>query len=294
MACLPPFARNTVCKTVSFELPEPLRLALAVSGIPIWEAAPLTGGIHSAARIAGPKGEFFLKWRWGGEEEPFQCEADGLRLLASKGAIAVPDIIGVRFFPAGAYSPEALAFLVLEYIAPTKPQNELRFCHTLAYRLAELHQPDERYTSYGLEQDNFLGPFTQKNTQRIADWCIFYRDCRLLPQIAEARKRHHLTPERERLLMKLIERLPVLLNGLPPEVSLIHGDLWSGNYLCESEDMPYLIDPAVYFGHREVEMAYVELFPGFPPGFLDAYHAAYPLDAGYARRRSLHQLYPLL
>jgi fructosamine-3-kinase len=92
----------------------------------------------------------------------------------------------------------------------------------------------------------------------------------------------------------MLDNLDALLADLPARPVLIHGDLWSGNFLCTSDDEPVLIDPAAYYGEREIEMAYTELFGGFPSGFLPAYQSAFPLNAGYPRRRALHQLYPLL
>jgi len=128
----------------------------------------------------------------------------------------------------------------------------------------------------------------------MGSWWEFYRLMRLLPQIEFARQAGRLTPERERLLMGVVEGLPELLSGIPEEPCLLHGDLWSGNCLCAEGDEPVLIDPAIYLGHREMEIAFIELFGGFPPGFVEQYHNHLPLDGGYARRRPLHQLYHLL
>ena len=94
--------------------------------------------------------------------------------------------------------------------------------------------------------------------------------------------------------MRVVEQLDKLLEGLESRPVLLHGDLWSGNLLATAGDEPVVIDPAVYYGEREVEIAFTELFRGFPAGWLDAYRAAYPLSEGYEFRRPLHQLYPLL
>ncbi len=113
--------------------------------------------------------------------------------------------------------------------------------------------------------------------------------------MALARHNGHLSAARETLLTQLIERLPDLIgssNSITP--SLLHGDLWSGNFLIASDGQPVVVDPAVYYGEREVEIAFTELFGGFPPGFLEAYDEAYPLDSGYSERRALYQLYPVL
>src|SRR5262249_30074521 len=120
----------------------------------------------------------------------------------------------------------------------------------------------------------------------------FYRDHRIGFQMELARQGGRLSAERERLLDKLMLKLPDLLPDAP--ASLLHGDLWGGNYSITANDTPIVYDPAVYYGHREVELAFTELFGGFPARFYQAYQAVYPLDAGYQERKALYQLYPLL
>jgi fructosamine-3-kinase len=103
-----------------------------------------------------------------------------------------------------------------------------------------------------------------------------------------------LPPERERLVFAIADRMNDLLADIPPEISLIHGDLWTGNYLCARDDTPVLFDPSAYYGHREMEIAYIELFGGFLRDFVTFYNAVWPLDSGYPQRRPVHQLYHLL
>ncbi len=95
------------------------------------------------------------------------------------------------------------------------------------------------------------------------------------------------------MLAQVDDKLDALLD-YDARPSLVHGDLWSGNFLCTSDDLPVLIDPAVHYADREVEIAFVELFGGFPHGFVQAYDQAFPISEGYLRRRPVHQLYPLL
>jgi fructosamine-3-kinase len=142
--------------------------------------------------------------------------------------------------------------------------------------------------------DNYLGTQPQHNTPFLSSWPEFYRERRLLPQMQRAEAAGLLPPQRRIALERVIAKLDTLLEGLPPESSLIHGDLWSGNFLCTKGDTPVLIDPAVYHAPREMELAYVQLFDGFPPDFVRHYSRAFPLDPGYERRKLLHQLYPLL
>jgi Fructosamine-3-kinase len=254
---------------------------------------PLGGGmIHHAARVQMPSGEsVFVKWHDDPPPGMFAAEAAGLAALRSAApwALDVPGEVA-----AGAN------FLALEYRAPVPPKDPEAFTARFAEGLAALHRGTartgrgERLSPYGFDADGYLGIMPQINLPRSTKWAEFYRDCRLLPQIGWARKKGRMTPERERLLMGVVERLDDLLEGLPEEVSLLHGDLWSGNFLCAAGDVPVLFDPAAYYGHREMEIAYVELFGGFPSGFVERYHEAWPLDAGYPRRRALHQLYHLL
>jgi fructosamine-3-kinase len=191
--------------------------------------------------------------------------------------------------------PLAYTFIVLEYIPPQRPRDEARFIRRFAENLAAMHKTTPlKPGCYGLKNDNFIGLIPQRNTPWSTSWPEFFRDNRLQPQIERAEQHGPLTPERRELLQRVLERTAGLLADIPNEISVIHGDLWEGNFLCADGDEPVVFDPSAYFGHREMEMAYVELFGGFPPDFVVTYNTIAPLDAGYARRRPLHQLYHLL
>jgi fructosamine-3-kinase len=274
-------------------LPETLRDQIERDGRRIKGVTPVAGGmISTAARVDTNDGPVFAKWRSGpGGTEMFLAEAEGLRVLQATGVVRVPQVLAW-----GTSAAEGAAFLLLEHIAPEIPRDPIAFRDRFAAQLAALHrtQTTEAHEGYGFPASNFIGVLPQKNGPRRRRWALFYRECRLRPQIKIAREGGKMTPERERLLEKMIDRLDDLLAGMPEESSLLHGDLWSGNFLCAEGCEPVLIDPAVYYGPREMEMAFIELFGGFPEGFIAAYDAAYPLDAGYTYRRTLHQLYPLL
>jgi fructosamine-3-kinase len=185
------------------------------------------------------------------------------------------------------------SMLALEWIEERKPTDRTDFSKTFAQGLAALHRESLSPNGmFGLEIDNFLGSQPQVNTWT-GSWAQFYRDRRVLPQMKIARSRGHLPAYRERLIGEVCNRIEALLDGLESIPSLIHGDLWSGNFITAGEE-PVLIDPAVYYAEREVELAFIELFGGFPEGFMEAYQEAYPLRDGYEFRRPLHQLYPLL
>lgn len=264
-------------------LPDTIRQAVEEAlDAPVRDAAPIGGGMICHAARVGLTDHTDVFVKWGRDDTPdlFAAEADGLRRLRDARALRVPEVLAVGD-----------AFLLLEYVAPHLPADDVGFAKRFGEGLARLHQNSAAL--FGLDRDNYLGRFAQINTPPRRDWPAFYRDCRLMPQIALARDLGLLPTGRERLLDSVLGRLDVLLKGLASRPALLHGDLWSGNFLAAGDE-PVLVDPAVYYGEREMEIAFIELFGGFPPGVLPAYRAAFPLDPGYERRRPLHQLYPLL
>lgn len=248
-------------------------------------------GVRPVARLSG--GEISEVWRVDADGIPavlklqhdapegfFEAEEDGLRRLRAAGGLRVPQVLA-----------RAERHLLLEWLPPQRPVDPALFARRFARGLADQHRVVG--AAFGLERDNFLGLQPQSNAPT-ARWPAFYRDRRLLPQIERADRTGRLAGGRRAAALRVVDALESLLDGLPDPPSLLHGDLWSGNFLCTLGDIPALIDPAVHHGPREMELAYVELFGGFPHGFVDAYRDAWPLDPGYERRRPLHQLYPLL
>ena len=267
-------------------LPTAIEQALAATVGSPRHAESLSGGdVNRAALVTLDHEPVVVKWKDDAPPGFFADEADGLTRLRDASPLRVPQVLAFG---------DAPAFLALEYLPPQLPRDLPRFARRFGEGLAALHRDNPALSGlFGLEKDNFLGSQPQANTPH-SSWPTFYRDCRLWPQIDKARRRGLLPPHRERLLGQMLDNLDALLADLPARPVLIHGDLWSGNFLCTSDDEPVLIDPAAYYGEREIEMAYTELFGGFPSGFLPAYQSAFPLNAGYPRRRALHQLYPLL
>ncbi len=264
-------------------LPEEIRRGVETAlNVIVLAADQLGGGMVShAARVQTSAGPVAVKWRIDSPAGFFAAEADGLARLRATRTLRVPDVLAVGENP---------AFVVLEWLAEHPTHEEGLFAQRFGAGLAALH----RHTAetFGLERDNFLGSQPQPNMPHL-HWPDFYRNCRLLPQIAIARQNNLMPPEREHRLMRVVENLEPLLADLPSQPALIHGDLWSGNFLTLG-DWPALIDPAVYFGEREMELAYMELFGGFPQGVFDTYSEDFPLEPGYTHRRALHQLHPLL
>ncbi len=143
---------------------------------------------------------------------------------------------------------------------------------------------------FGFTEDNYIGASPQDNTPA-QHWVEFFRDHRLAPQLAMAKDR--LETDDLRAADLLMDRLDEFLIE-PEQPSLLHGDLWAGNYMTGPDGCAWLIDPAVYAGHREADLAMTELFSGFPAQFYDAYREAWPLQPGYASRRDLYNLYHIL
>ncbi|MBX3170487.1 MAG: fructosamine kinase family protein [Candidatus Eremiobacteraeota bacterium] len=206
------------------------------------------------------------KTRPGVPPDFFAAEAHGLEWLRAATSLRVPEVLEV--------GPD---FLLMEWLesAPAVPDYEER----LGRGLAELHRTGG---PPGLERDNFVGTLPQVN-RTCAGWCEFYIERRLRPLLLDR--------WRDRF-----ERLFAVLPGwLPDEgLSRLHGDLWAGNVLVGPAGEPCLIDPAVYVGHREVDLAMMRLFGGFGPRVWASYAEAFPLSAGYTERIPLYQLYPLL
>lgn len=269
------------------DLPLEIRIALTEAlGEAPGKVLPLPGGaINHAVKVETSAGILFVKWNEHNLPRLFATEMEGLEALRQTGTLRVPAVVAVG---------EAPAFLAMEYLPPVPLDNTVAFTRDFAEGLAALHQASPNETTCGFSADNYLGILPQKNQPRTDNWAGFYRGNRLLPLVELAKSRGLLPSERERLVHSVIERLENLLDGMPSDISLLHGDLWSGNFLCLPGDIPALVDPAVYYGPREMELAYIELFGGFPPDFAATYRAIAPLASGYERRRPLHQLYPLL
>lgn len=267
-------------------LPLALRERLSeILGAPVEGVLPEYGGdINQAARVEAGGTAYFVKWHESAPPQMFPAEAHGLRLLAEAGAVRVP--AAIAWSDGDGACP---AFLLLEYIEPggrATPQTMERF----GAALAELH----RHTAphFGLDRDNFIGRLPQPNTPNTS-WATFYGEQRLGFQMTLARRNGRLPARREKLLTRLIERLPDLLDDETITPSLIHGDLWGGNYLVDAAGQAVLIDPAVCYAHREMDLAMSELFGGYSSRFYEAYFEAYPAP-GYPERRALYQLYYVL
>lgn len=252
---------------------------------------PMSGGCINEARLLelADGRRFFVKSNVCPPADFFMREAEGLEALARSGTIRVPRPLG------SGTDGSARPFLVLEAIATGRPRNG--FFAELGRRFAELHRTPApcgpNGEAFGFSSDNYLGSTPQHNTW-CTDGCEFWRRHRLGAQLDLARSRGRSDPELDRLGDRVLDRLDIWLGDIDEPASLLHGDLWSGNYLVDEEGRPVLIDPAVSCGYREADLAMTSLFGGFDPSFYDAYREAWPLPPGSEERLELFQLYHLL
>ena len=215
------------------------------------------------------------------QAERLIAEAEGLRELASARAVRIPEV-----FACGVRDDEA--FLEIERIEATAPTAASEA--TLGAQLATQHRVTK--PSFGWHRDNTIG-LTPQHNGWMDDWIAFYRERRLGFQLELAREHGFASLLQERG-ERLLAVLPSLLSGHRPQPSLLHGDLWSGNWLTGEGGVPFIFDPAVYYGDREADLAMTHLFGGFSASFYRAYEVAWPLEAGHEMRRELYNLYHVL
>lgn len=286
--------------------------------------SPVGGGcINPSARLETDDGSlFFLKWNPAAPSTMFAAEADGLRALAGPGSLRVPEVLGtggsgsstdpgwllLEFIPKGRAGPdygrrlgEGLAALHASSAhrakaAPSGSGNtDLEAARSGGAPDLEDHPSPSPAQTFGWHQPNFIGSLHQENEPR-PDWGVFWRDSRLEPQLRMARDQGYFRDNRGRPLDALMDRMEEFLPHSPDrETNLLHGDLWSGNFYPGPSGEPVLIDPAVYLGVGEVDLAMMELFGSLPRGFEEAYTKGRGLDPEYDLfRRDLYQLYYLL
>jgi fructosamine-3-kinase len=237
------------------------------------------GSINAAHVLKGGDGrQYFVKLNSASLVDMFAAEAEGLRELASARAIKVPDAICWGTSGNDCY-------IVMEYIAlGGKGSGRL-----LGEQLAALHR--KQWDKFGWHRDNTIGSTPQPNTPS-SSWVDFYHQQRLRFQLELAADHggNRLMTQGEHLM----DNLQAFFSDYQPVPSLLHGDLWGGNYSTDRDGNPVIFDPAVYYGDREADMAMTELFGGFPHDFYASYNDAWPLDAGYATRKTLYNLYHVI
>ncbi len=210
----------------------------------------------------------------------FKKERNGLELVANHNSILAPQVI--NYFTFANHQ-----VLVLEWIEAGTRTSE--FWKTFGEQLAQLHSVDSK--EFGLNEDNYMGSVKQLNEWKNI-WSDFFRENRLEPLVEKCVNQQLLTDKHQQQFEKVYLKLPEVFPEEKP--SLVHGDLWSGNFMCNVHAQPVLIDPAVYYGHRSVDLAMTTLFGGFDKGFYEAYNYNFPLPKNYKEQWEICNLYPLL
>jgi len=237
------------------------------------------GCINSAYRISDGATDWFVKTNKSSLVDMFASEADSLNEMAESNTIKVPRALCYD-------RVERHSYLVMEYL----PLNGSADMEKFAHQLADMH----RITSptFGWHRDNVIGATTQINNKK-NDWIDFWREQRLGFQLELAQKNgcgRELVKQGERL----IDCLEEFFGDYQPQASMLHGDLWSGNYAALQNTTPVIFDPAFYYGDRETDIAMTTLFGGFSQQFYQAYNDAWPLDAGYQQRKELYNVYHII
>lgn len=241
------------------------------------------GCINDAEVIISKSGKiFFVKTNNNSKGDMFLKEANGLVELAKAGVIRVPNIIHAE-----------ADFIILENI--TSITNDKLFWENFGRSFAMLH----KFTSisFGFYEDNYIGSITQvniANNGEKSNWSEFYFNKRLLYQFRLAEKNGYAGEELIKYFSQLENNFHLILTDCKTKPSLLHGDLWSGNFITDETGSACLIDPAVYYGHREADLAMTNLFGGFDSRFYSAYNEEYPLDNGYGYRENIYKLYHVL
>lgn len=259
-------------------------------GTRVESAGRISGGdINEAYGLTLTGGEcIFMKSNAKEKLSFFTAEAAGLHAIARTKTIGTPHVLGVGTDEGrGGFS-----FLLLEFIRGKS--HNAGYWKDFAGQLSDLHRastvgavPNGKY-GYGC--DNYIGRRSQVN-KGYDSWTGFFRDCRLEPQFRDAAQ--YFDKEDLKRIVRFLDHIDEIL--VEPEYpSLLHGDLWAGNVITGNDGRAWLIDPAVYVGHAEADIAMTELFGGFPPAFYDAYQERIPLQPGYERRRDVYNLYHLV
>ncbi len=249
---------------------------------------PLSGGDTSNAGIIKCQSgeEYFVKF--GCRNESFSDiifikEANGLKELAKAEAITTPKV----------YHSGPDIIITEKIISNSKSKN---FFIDFGRKLAKLHKFKSDH--FGFHEDNFIGANLQINTpSKTTPWSHYYFNRRILFQFRLSEKSGLANIEYAQAIYQLEKIIPDLFSDYADKdcsASLLHGDLWSGNFITDKNGEACIIDPAVYYGHREADLAMTKLFGGFPQEFYESYNQEYPLKSGYKKREDLYKLYHLM
>lgn len=260
-------------------------LAVAIEGAlgaRVRELRPLRGGDVDLAYAVDldRRGTIFVKTSTSALPGRYRAEAEGLGWLASAAALATPEVL--------AYSDDAPSFLALAFVVQGSPGRD--YDERLGRGLAALHRSGRARFGFGSPSYLATLPWAAKEGD---EWPSFYARERLAPLVERARRAGRIDASIGASFERLFARIGGCYDGAEPPARL-HGDLWAGNVLCDRAGSPVLVDPAVYGGHREMDLAMMRLFGGFGERCFRAYDEAYALAPGHEERVALHQLLPLL
>jgi len=270
---LPDELKKSVESTLSTQCEKPVE---------ILEKHSVGGGcINEACSLKTNIGNYFIKYNSASAYPGmFEKEAAGLKILADTNTIEIPEV-------KVAVTINDYAYLLLQYIETGVSSRN--FWNDFGTKLADLHRNTNKY--FGLDHDNYIGSLVQKNSYH-PDFFSFFISQRIEPQLKEARNKGAFSHSETRYFDSLFNTLHNIIPVEKP--ALIHGDLWNGNYMVTADGSPCLVDPAVYYGHREADIAMTQLFGGFSPDFYGAYNQAWPMEKSWEKRMDVYNLYPLL
>ncbi len=241
------------------------------------------GSINRAHKLQTNQGMLFLKWNQSAPDNFFEVEAKGLELLNSADTnLRIPKVIA-------SHKPtsKTSGFLLMGYISEGSGNSSDSF--RFGTELAKLHSTKGDH--FGLSYENYIGSLPQKNGE-FGDWITFFVEKRINPQLKMGIDSGKFPQSILNHWKRLTNQLDDLLPSTKP--SLIHGDLWGGNYLFDENGVAVLIDPAVYYGHPEMDLAFSKMFGGFSGSFYDGYESVNPLADGFSNRVPIYNMYPLL
>ncbi|RDY72613.1 fructosamine kinase [Halobacillus trueperi] len=239
------------------------------------------GDINQSFYVETDQRPYFIKINEKVASHFFQVEAEGLRLIKETGAIRVPEV-----FHYDCPDGDEKAALVMEWIEKGSSDAS----HSLGKSLAHMHQHTS--VKYGFGKPTFVGELNQPN-EWSPSWTDYYSRYRLGGQLETGLTKGTISGVREERLKKLINRIEEFIPE-NPKPSLLHGDLWGGNWMTTRDGEPVLIDPSILYGDHAFELAFTELFGGFPSNFLDQYNTYFELPEDYQDTKPIYQLFYLL
>ncbi len=248
-----------------------------ISGGDISRAFSLSGS--SKRNSVTNKKSYFIKTNNLSQLGMFQSEAVGLKEISDSNSIKTPTVIDVNYF-------DGVSFIILENLELRKQGSMESF----ATSLAKMH--NKINSDYGFIENNFIGLTTQINSKK-SNWNEFYLNHRISVQINFLNKKFNLKKLKNNFKI-LQQNFEKLFTGYKPKASLLHGDLWQGNYAFVEDGQPVIYDPACYYGDHEIDLAMLELFGNPGKQFFETYHQHFPIHQGYEKRKTLYNLYHIL